>query len=84
MARLVRFEAIGPIKIDPAQFPRDEQGNLKPISICACGLTSRSPFCDGTHKRCKDETQDVVYEYHPVTKDRINPPDSPSQPPIQP
>jgi len=30
MARLLRIAASGPIKIEPAQFPRDEQGNLKP------------------------------------------------------
>lgn len=70
MARLVRLEATGPIKIDPAQFPRDEQGNLKAIWICACGLTSTPPFCDKTHKTaCKNEQAGTVYEYDPVTKE---------------
>jgi CDGSH-type Zn-finger protein len=69
MARLIRVEASGPIKLEPAQFPRDEQGNLKPIFICACGLTSRPPFCDGTHKvACKAEVQGQVYESDPQTK----------------
>lgn len=69
MARLVRLEATGPIKIDPSQFPRDEQGNLKAIWICACGLTSTPPFCDKSHKACKNEQAGMVYEYDPVTKD---------------
>lgn len=57
MPRLVRLEAQGPIKLDPADFPRDEQGNLKPIFICACGLSQRMPFCDGAHKVCRASEQ---------------------------
>lgn len=69
MARLVRLEATGPIKIDPAQFPRDEQGNLKPMFICACGLSTKLPFCDGTHKStCKAEEAGHVYRYDPETR----------------
>jgi CDGSH-type Zn-finger protein len=68
MARLVRLEATGPIKIDPAQFPRDEQGNLKPIWICACGLSSNPPFCDKSHNACKHEQAGTLYEYDPATK----------------
>lgn len=71
MARIVRHEATGPIKLEPANFPRDAVGNLKPIFICACGLTSKPPFCDGTHKTtCMDEVQGVDYEYDPITKAR--------------
>ena len=55
MARLVRHEETSPIKIDPATWPRDENGNLKTIFICACGISSKFPFCDGTHKGCKGE-----------------------------
>jgi CDGSH-type Zn-finger protein len=68
MARIVRHEANGPMKIEPAQFPRDEQGNLKPIFICACGISNKLPFCDGTHKTCKTEEAGHIYEYDPVTK----------------
>ena len=68
MARLVRLEATGPIRIDPAQFPRDEHGNLKAIWICACGLTSTPPFCDTSHNACKHEQPGTLYEYDPVTK----------------
>ena len=41
MPRLVKFEATGPIKIEPQE---------KPVFICACELTKKFPFCDGTHK----------------------------------
>lgn len=69
MARVIRVEATGPIKIEPEKFPRDEQGNLKPIFICACGLTGTAPFCDGSHKICRaGEKPGMVYEYDPATK----------------
>ncbi len=70
MARRVVFHAAASIKLDPSQFPRDEQGNLKPISLCACGVSQKFPICDGTHKRCKDESPGVLYEYDPVTLER--------------
>jgi CDGSH-type Zn-finger protein len=54
MPRLVRFEATGPIRIDPQD---------KPVFICGCGLTRNFPFCDGTHKACKDEQEGKVYVY---------------------
>ena len=64
MARLLRIAASGPIKIEPAQFPRDEQGNLKPMFICACGLSRNLPFCDGAHKQCRATEQDgTLYVY---------------------
>ena len=54
MARIVRHDQIGPIKIEPQP---------KPIFICGCGLTKNFPFCDGTHKTCVDETTGKTYEY---------------------
>jgi len=74
MPRLVRLDATGPIKIEPAAFPRDEQGNLKPIWICACGLSSAMPYCDKSHKVCKDEEPGVVYRYDSTTKARTEMP----------
>lgn len=59
MARLVRTEATGPIRIDPQD---------KPIFICACGLSQNFPFCDGTHKVCKSEEAGTLYRYDPATK----------------
>jgi len=76
MPRDVTHHAAAPIKIDPAlapgatppapnvvPWPRDDQGNLKPVFVCACGLSAKFPFCDGSHKACRDETPGVVYRY---------------------
>ena len=46
---------------------RDPQGNLKPFFVCACGLSSKFPFCDGSHKGCSEEPG-RLYRYDPVTK----------------
>jgi CDGSH-type Zn-finger protein len=54
MARLIRHEHTGPIRIDPQD---------KPVFICGCGLTQNFPFCDGTHKACKDEQPGTLYVY---------------------
>ncbi len=59
MARIVRHEQTGPYRIDPADFPKDG----KSIFICACGLSARLPYCDGTHKACRDEEPGRLYRY---------------------
>jgi CDGSH-type Zn-finger protein len=57
MARLIRHERTGPIKIEPQD---------KPIWVCGCGLSRTFPICDGTHKgRCKDEQPGTLYVYAP-------------------
>ncbi len=33
--------------------------------ICMCGLSNNQPFCDGTHKKTKDEQEGKVYQYNP-------------------
>ncbi|MBM4006553.1 MAG: CDGSH iron-sulfur domain-containing protein [Planctomycetes bacterium] len=55
MARLVKLNATGPVKVEPSD---------KPIFVCACGLSKKFPFCDGTHKTCRDEAegQTLVYD----------------------
>lgn len=68
MARIVRHERTDPIKIEPAALPRDEQGNLKTISICACGISARYPFCDGAHKACRTEEPGKLYTYDAATR----------------
>ncbi len=68
MARTVIIHATGPIKIEPSQFPRDADGNLKAIFVCACGMTKTAPICDGSHKACRaSEQPGIVYTYDPAT-----------------
>jgi len=62
MARLVRLEATGPIRVEPSD---------KPIFVCACGLSRKFPFCDGTHKACRDEPAGSTCRYDPATGERI-------------
>ena len=41
MARLVKLDATGPVKVEPSD---------KPVFVCACGLSKMFPLCDGSHK----------------------------------
>jgi CDGSH-type Zn-finger protein len=56
MPRLVRLTHTGPIKVEPSD---------KPIWVCACGLSRNFPFCDGTHKACRESEADsgALYVY---------------------
>ena len=54
MARLVKFEALKPIKIEPQE---------KAIFVCACGLSKNFPLCDGHHKGCAEEQPGCTYVY---------------------
>lgn len=56
MARLVRHDAKGAIKIEPSD---------KPIWVCACGLSATFPICDKSHKACAAEVEGRLYEYGP-------------------
>lgn len=68
MARIVRHEKTDPVKIDPATWPRDATGALKPIWVCACGISRNYPICDGSHKTCRQEEPGHVYRYDPQTQ----------------
>ncbi len=55
MARMIRHE-----KNLPYEIP---EGTELPIYICACGLSKNKPFCDGSHRRTKDEAAGETYVY---------------------
>lgn len=64
MARIVRHEQTGAIKIEPSD---------KPVWVCACGLSATFPICDKSHKRCVDETPGRLYAYTPEGRTDIGP-----------
>lgn len=55
MARLVKHERNTPYEIP--------EGAKLPVFICACGLSKNKPFCDGSHKRTRDEALGELYMY---------------------
>jgi len=54
MARLVKHTEQGPYLIKEGKFP---------LAICACGLSSNKPYCDGTHRKTRDEEAETLYQY---------------------
>lgn len=65
MPRMIRVDATGPYKIEPQDFPKDG----KAIFICACGLSNKMPYCDGTHKACRvAEQPGTLYHYDMKTR----------------
>jgi CDGSH-type Zn-finger protein len=57
MARLVRHDRNEPFAVKKDEVDEDT------IWLCACGLSKDKPFCDGSHKRTKDEEAGAVYIY---------------------
>lgn len=76
MARLVRLEQTGPLKVDPASLPPD-----KPIFLCQCGLSAKYPYCDGSHKITRAEIPGQLYTYSQDAKSILETRPDPQSPP---
>lgn len=59
MARIVVHEETEPLKLTEADL-NAEKGN---IAICQCGLSDEYPFCDGSHRQTRGETDSLLYQY---------------------
>ena len=60
--RLVKLTKKEPLKIE---------GKDKNYFICQCGLSKKFPFCDGHHKKTKDEDENGLYIYDEESRIKI-------------
>ncbi|MBI5553534.1 MAG: CDGSH iron-sulfur domain-containing protein [Candidatus Diapherotrites archaeon] len=56
MARMIIHEAKGPVEIKPGTESK---------WVCMCGLSRNAPFCDGSHKKVREEETGKTYQYLP-------------------
>jgi len=59
MSRVVDLDATGPRKLDESDLD-PEKGD---VAVCQCGLSDDFPFCDGSHRATKTETEGTRYRY---------------------
>ena len=50
----------GPITLNDTQGNSYDLGAKTSIALCRCGQTSNKPFCDGSHKACDFESQEIA------------------------
>jgi CDGSH-type Zn-finger protein len=58
------------IKLDKKEPYLIEIENKK-VWVCGCGLSSKKPYCDGSHKLAKDEDDNKLYLYNEQKERRI-------------
>ncbi len=63
MARLVKHERNGPYEVP--------EGSELPVWICGCGLSKNKPFCDGSHKKTRDEAAGDIYVYDDASRVKV-------------
>lgn len=54
MPRMICLEATGPQEVKPSD---------QSAWICMCGLSQDYPFCDGAHKKARQEDPNKMYVY---------------------
>ncbi len=64
MARLVVCTANKPYKYEI---------NGEKIAICLCGLSKKKPYCDGSHRKTKDEEEGKLYIYDENGRTEVKP-----------
>jgi CDGSH-type Zn-finger protein len=65
MARICTLDKNGPYEI--------AEGTELPVYICACGLSKNKPFCDGSHKKTRDENPSDIYRYDDSGRTLVKP-----------
>lgn len=54
MPRMIYHDATGPHEVKPSE---------QSAWICMCGLSQDAPFCDGSHKKARQEDESKLYFY---------------------